>query len=105
MMIHAVMCQSLNLPQPKSYETQSTYILRAMYEGHELNTRICRYIGIHNLHSVAADLFKKRHSFVLKHGRVACPFTGKTPPFPVDIIYMTKDQREKWKAKKKPAEA
>lgn len=102
MMIHSDKCKELGLPEPKNYDTQETYILRVIAQGHKLNTRLCRYIGIHNLHSIASALQKKCFDFVLCHGRTLCPFTGLTPPFAVDIVYMTEEQIISFKNKKKP---
>lgn len=102
MMLHKDKCLELGLPEPKCVETQQAYIIRAMASGHTLNTRICRYIGVGNLHSIVSSM-NKACEFTLGHGRVLCPFTNETPPFPVDIVRMTKEQREAYQAKEKPA--
>lgn len=94
MIIHPDKCAELGLPTPKGYDTQESYITRAIASGFILNTRICRFIGIHNLHSLASIMAKKGLWFSLTHERVLCPFTGEVPPHPVDIIYMTRDQQE-----------
>jgi len=101
MMIHREKCRDLGLPEPKRFDTQSSYLLRAMTNGHRPDTRICRYIGIHNLHSIASALLKKGYEFVRCRGRVPCPFTGKIPIEPVVIIYMTKQQQRAFKSGKK----
>lgn len=92
MMIHKDKCLELGLPIPESYENQLTYVLKLISQGHKLNTRIARFIGIHNLHSIAPILHKKGYQFTLEHGRVKCPFTGEVPPYPVDILSMTPEQ-------------
>ncbi|MBK8187487.1 MAG: hypothetical protein IPK77_09760 [Cellvibrio sp.] len=99
-MIHADKCAELNLPTPKTYETQLLYILRLISEGFVLNTRICRFIGIHNLHSLASVLVKRGVNFTLCYERVYCPFIGDIPPYPVDVIYMTKEQQEQYRNEK-----
>jgi hypothetical protein len=93
MSIHSEKCIELGLPVPKGYETQPTYIVRCISGGFNLNTRICRFIGIHNLHSIISALFKKGIDFTLAHDRVLCPSTGEIPTHPVDVIYMTKEQQ------------
>ena len=94
MMIHKDKCQEIGLPESKSYESQQNYIFRAMLCGTKLNTRICRYIGIHNLHSIVSGMNRKKYTFTLEHGRVRCPCTGETPPLPVDIVRMARQQRQ-----------
>ena len=104
MMIHKDKCLELGLPEPMSFDNQQSYVLKVISIGHKLNTRTARYIGIHNLHSVAPMLHKKGYQFTLEHGRVKCPFTGITPPYPVDILSMTPEQialYKKTKATKK----
>lgn len=93
MMIHSDKCKELGFPAPLSSETQRGYVLRVIAKGHTLNTRVCRYIGIHNLHSIASSLANKRVVFTLRHGRAYCPFTRETPSLPVDIISMTPEQQ------------
>jgi hypothetical protein len=100
MMIHKDKCVELGLPEPKSFETQLLYILRLIAEGFVLNTRICRFIGIHNLHSLASVLAKRGINFTLTYERVYCPFIGDIPPYPVDVIYMTNEQREHYRNEK-----
>lgn len=92
-MIHPDKCEELGLPLPKSYDTQPTYVLKAIAKGYEINTRIARYIGIHNLHSVVSKLSKDRHDFTIDKRCVTCPFTNQKPPFPVDVIYMNDAQK------------
>ncbi len=100
MMIHEDKCLELGLPLPASYDNQLTYILKITSLGFKLNTRTARFIGIHNLHSIAPRLRKKGYLFTLDHGRVKCPFTGKVPPYPVDIISMTPAQIAHYKKAK-----
>ncbi len=100
MMLHADKCLSLGLPIPENYENQRTYVLRLMISGHKFNTRMARFIGIHNLHSIVSILFKKGYQFNLEHGLVQCPYTLKTPPFNVDIISMTPEQIAHYKRTK-----
>jgi hypothetical protein len=92
MMIHKDKCFELGLPLPASFDNQLTYVLNVIVNGFKLNTRTARFIGIHNLHSIAPILYKKGYQFTLEHGRVKCPFTGKVPPYPVDILSMTPEQ-------------
>ena len=92
MMIHGDKCLELGLPEPRSFDNQQTYVLKVITNGFRLDTRKARYIGIHNLHSIASMLYKKGYQFTLEHGHVDCPFTGKIPPYPVDILSMTPEQ-------------
>lgn len=92
MMIHKDKCLELGLPEPKSFHNQQTYVLLVISEGHHINTRVARYIGIHNLHSLASILKRKGYNYTHKHGVVKCPFTGSIPPYPVDILSMSPEQ-------------
>jgi len=103
MMIDSEKCQELGLPIPKRSETQYFYVLRCILSGHRLNTRVCRYIGIHNLHSLASTLKKKRVPFCLNHEKAYCPKLNETPSNPVDSIYMNQEQVRQYKGMKKPA--
>jgi hypothetical protein len=97
-------CLELGLPEPKSYDTQRAYIIRLLVNGYIFNTRMARYIGIYNLHSVASKLTKKGCKFIKTHGRVRCPTSNEIPPQNVDIVYMTPEQialYKKTKAAKK----
>jgi hypothetical protein len=100
MMIHKDKCLELGLPEPASLDNQQTYLLKVISTGYKIDTRIARFIGIHNLHSVAPMLHKKGYQFTLEHGRVKCPFTGKVPPYPVDILSMTPEQIAHYKKTK-----
>lgn len=97
MMIHTDKCIELGLPAPKSYHNQLSYVLSVITQGIKLNTRLARYIGIHNLHSLISALKRKGYKFTLEHGRVPCPFTGKIPPHPVDILSMNYKQIKAYK--------
>jgi hypothetical protein len=104
MMIHIDKCLELGLPEPKSYDNQLTYIKRLLLLGFSFNTRMARYCGIGNLHSLVAPLRRKGINFTKVKNLVNCPFTGKTPPYPVDILSMTPEQivlYKKTKADKK----
>jgi hypothetical protein len=92
MMIHKDKCLELGLPEPKSYDNQLTYIKRLLLLGFSFNTRMARYCGIGNLHSLVAPLRRKGIHFNKAKKQVKCPFTGKTPPYPVDILSMTSEQ-------------
>ena len=100
MMIHKDKCLELGLPEPANFDNQQTYVIKAISTGHKINTRTARFIGIHNLHSIAPILFKKGYKFTLDHGRVECPFTAKVPPYPVDIVSMTPEQIAHYKETK-----
>ena len=104
MMIHIDKCLELGLPAPKSYDNQLTYIKRLLLLGFSFNTRMARYCGIGNLHSLVAPLRRKGIDFTKVKNIVKCPFTGKTPPYPVDILSMSPEQiaiYKKTKAAKK----
>lgn len=92
MMIHKDKCLELGLPTPASYDNQLTYVLKTLTNGIALNTRMARYIGIHNLHSIAPTLKKRGYQFTLERKRVKCPFTGEVPTYPVDVLSMTNEQ-------------
>jgi hypothetical protein len=100
MMIHGDKCLELGLPIPTRFDNQQTYVLNVIANGFKLDTRMARFIGIHNLHSIAPMLYKKGYPFTLEHGRVKCPFTGDFPPYPVDILSMTPDQIVQYKKTK-----
>jgi hypothetical protein len=95
-------CLELGLPEPKDYEKQRSYITRTIASGFNLNTRICRYIGIFNLHSQVAALYSKGLLFTWAHGLAECPFTHEVPREQVIIIYMTKEQQERHKKENPP---
>jgi hypothetical protein len=92
MMIHKEKCLELGLPEPQSYQNQQTYVLDIISRGIRLDTRMARYIGIHNLHSIAPLLKKKGYNFTIQHGTVKCPFTETVPSYAVDILSMSPEQ-------------
>ena len=100
MMIHKDKCLELGLPEPKSYDNKLTYIKHLLLLGIRFNTRMARYCGIGNLHSLVTPLKRKGIEFKLEHGRVNCPFTNKTPPHPVDILSMSPEQIVKFQKNK-----
>lgn len=100
MIIHNDKCLELGLPIASSFDNQITYVLKAISAGEKLNTRKARFIGIHNLHSIASTLHRKGYIFTLEHGRVECPFTGESPPQHVDILSMTTEQISHYKKTK-----
>jgi len=100
MMIHRDKCLELGLPEPKSYDNQLTYIKRLLLLGIIFNTRMARYCGIGNLHSLIAPLRKKGIDFIKVKDLAKCPFTGITPPYPVDILSMTPEQIAHYKKTK-----
>ncbi len=100
MMIRKDKCLEIDLPMPKGYETQIGYVKRLLVSGYRLNTRLCRFIGIANLHSITSALKNKGTMLVVEHGIAKCPETNETPPYPVDIIYMTTDQISEYKKTK-----
>ena len=102
MTIHKDKCLEIGLPAPKRHHTHVSYVLNCIATNYNLNTRICRYIGIHNLHSIVSTINSKKIEFTLAHEPVLCPFTGKIPYNPVDVIYMTNEQQEQYQSTKKP---
>ncbi|PMP04604.1 hypothetical protein BCS95_05465 [Vibrio breoganii] len=93
-MIYKDECFELGLPEPKKGEQQVHYVKRVMLEGIKLDTRQARYIGIGNLHSIVSNLNKQYVPFSLSHQRARCPKTGEVPPYAVDVIWMTDEERE-----------
>lgn len=94
-------CFELGLPEPKKGEQQVNYVTRVMMEGIHLDTRQARYVGIGNLHSIVSALAKKKLPFSVKHAVRKCPKTGDVPPYPVDVIWMTNEQRNAYSEMKK----
>jgi hypothetical protein len=104
MMIHKDKCLELGLPEPKSYDNQLTYIKRLLLLGYSFNTRMARYCGIGNLHSLVEPLKKKGIEFIKVKSIVKCLFTGKIHPYPVIVLSMSPEQialYKKTKAAKK----
>ena len=100
MSIHKDKCLELGLPEPESYDTQIAYVIKTISNGYRLDTRMARYIGIHNLHSIASKLAKSGFKFTLKHGLAKCYYTKTTPPQNVDIVFMTSEQIAIYKKEK-----
>lgn len=82
----------LGLPAPKYGEKQIHYLKRVLLNGYILNTRICRFIGIGNLHSLISSLKKQHFPHTVEHLKVVDPYTGELPPHSVDVIWMTPEQ-------------
>ena len=102
-MILSEKCLELNLPEPHKAEEQLNYVKRTIVEGYTLNTRICRFIGIHNLHSIVPKLSESNVNFEKINIPVCCPLLKTMPPEPVIVIYMTMEQqKEYWESKEKP---
>jgi hypothetical protein len=104
-MIDLQRCKELNLPIPRKNQTQPSYILTCISTGHKINTRICRYIGIYNLHSVISKIKERHYPVTVEHRIVWCPQTKTLPFHPVDVVYMTQEQRKSYLINKKPAKA
>ena len=84
-------CEQIGLPEPHSGEEQIGYVRRLLMSGHSINTRQARFIGIHNLHSIAAEL-RRRLMFETEHRSVLEPLTGVMLRQPVDVLFMTPEQ-------------
>lgn len=98
-------CLELKLLEPNSFDTDISYIVRCISSGYIITTRICRYIGIGNLHSITPKLSDKGIDFTSNNGPAYCYFSKTIPLDHVIVIYMTKDQQATHRAKKeKPAQ-
>ena len=98
--IDAGACVDLGLPVPKSYQSQSGYVLMCASKGERLTTHLCRYIGIANLHSVVSSIKKIGIEIEVEHSPSYCPRAKKIKPIPVDVVYMTSEQikaYQEWK--------
>ena len=93
-MISKEKCAKLGLPEPKSFHSQKGFILLCLLHGYKINTRICRYIGIHNLHSILSDLKSRGVPMLITHEQVWCPEQGLKPARPVDVVMMSYSQRK-----------
>jgi len=98
-------CAKLGLPAPKRYQTQPSYVIYCLSRGHEINTRISRYIGIANLNSVRPVLTKKKIPFTKTQEAVWDPKENRIDPKKVIVLRMSTEQREEYWANKKPAKA
>lgn len=100
-MLYRDRIQQLGLPEYKGGKHRH-YLTKLLLQGLRINTRMCRFIGIGNLHSEISTLKEKSrlpHSKVL--GLVADPVTGEIPPNEVLIVWMTQEQREQYFVRKK----
>ncbi len=104
-LINKAKCAELNLPIPHSFYTCESYVLHCISKGYMLNTRMCRYIGISNLHSVISSLRNKGIDLIVEHKRVYDPALQRIIPYPVDVVTMTVEQRKEYFSNKKPAKA
>lgn len=77
------------------------YLVSLLLKGYRIDTRVCRFIGIGNLHSDVSSLKKKNFPHSKKKGLVIDPVTGEIPPQEVLIVWMTLEQREQYFARKK----
>lgn len=93
----------LTLPRFKSGETQIGYVRRVVLDGYTINTYQCRCMQIYNLHSIISELKKQGMEMTVKHQQAMDPSRGITPRFLVDVVFMTLDQRDLYKNKKKSA--
>ncbi|MCW3172820.1 hypothetical protein [Shewanella subflava] len=99
-MIYSDECLELGLPLPLTGEKQIDYVKRLLASGRSINTRIARYIGIGNLHSIVSTMQKQRFPYAIKHSAVFCPKTKRVPPQLVDVVWMNEEQlKEYWEMK------
>jgi hypothetical protein len=98
-------CAELNLPVPHNFYTCESYVLHCISKAYTLNTRMCRYIGISNLHSVVSALKNRGICLTVEHKKVYDPALKIIIPFPVDVVSMTPEQGEEFLSNKKPAKA
>lgn len=87
-------CVSLGFPMPFKWEDQICYIRRLLLDGHSINTRQARFIGIGNLHSVVPVLRRKGFPIRVWHTQALDPRTGERPPQPVDHISLDIEQAD-----------
>jgi hypothetical protein len=100
-MLYQDRIHQLGLPEYKGGKHRP-YLMKLLLNGYRINTRICRYIGIGNLHSdTSAFSRRNRLPFSKKLGLVADPVTGKVPPKEVLIIWMTQEQISEYFARRK----
>ena len=87
-------CREIGLPSSQhSKTTQEDYLIFCLMSGYVINGILCHHLGICDLLSVISRIRRKGYLFTLNHGKAYCPFTNKISPHPVDIIYMTDDQK------------
>jgi len=92
-------CLELGLPAPKKYEKQINYVLRLLLIHYPVNTRMARYIGIYNLHSILSKLKKRGVPFTIDHVKAYCPLVQEVISNPVDKAYMSFEQVSSYKEK------
>jgi hypothetical protein len=98
-MIIVEKCLEIGLPQPHRTEEPLHFVKRVLAEDYNLNSRLCRYIGIPNLPSIVFKLYRLGIAFEEVNSSVYCPFL----PDPEIGIYMTPEQQQEyWQAKRKP---
>lgn len=100
-MLYRDRIQLLGMPDYKGGKHRH-YLMTLLLQGYRINTRMCRFIGIGNLHSEVSTLIKKNRLPLSKTlGLVADPVTGEIPAKEVLIVWMTLEQREQYFARKK----
>ena len=87
-------CIQVGFILPYEKEEQAAYVRRLLREGFTINTRQARFIGIHNLHSIAAELRRKGFPLLIDHMPAMDPRTGELPPQLVDWLSTTTGQLE-----------
>ncbi len=104
-MIDEARCLELKLPIPGRHPTKIGYVLFCLLAGYKINTRVCLYIGVNHLNSIISTLRGKGIPITVDYGKVWCPRFKTVPIHPVDIAYMTPEQRKQYADIKKPAKA
>lgn len=100
-MLYRDRIQQLGFPEYKGGKHRH-YLMSLLIQGYRINTRLCRFIGIGNLHSEISTLKEKyRFPHSKKMGLVADPVTGEIPVKEVLIVWMTPEQREEYFLRKK----
>lgn len=84
--------KALGLPLPKPREKQINYIKRVLLSGISLNTRMCRFVGIGNFHSVISEMKKQKIEFYRDKKQAYCSFREVVPPEPVLHVWMSSQQ-------------
>jgi|GEM_PF-1588978 len=96
-------CIEVGLPKPHRTEKPLHFVKRVIAEGYNLNSRLCRYIGINDLPAIMAELYRLGIDFERVNCPAYCPLSIVTLPDPIIGIYMTMEQqRTYWRAKIKP---
>lgn len=91
-------CENLGLPTPCEYESQCNYVKRVLIEGHRINTREARYIGIYNLHSLLSKLKAKGFPVTIQRKAATDPRTQEKSPYRVDHASVNPTDLAEWKA-------